>query len=395
MKPVEVQLEKATDRFLKLTAIPGKSGEEKEVAEAIVDILLDAGLDRECITFDEAHKSTRIAGNCGNLIVRLPGKGEGPRTLLSAHMDTVPICLGAEPIVEGGEVRSRGQTGLGADNRSGCAAILTAAVERLTGPKKRLPPAVLLFTVQEEVGLEGARHLDRSKIGEVDRAFNFDGGVVEKVTTGAIGGERMELRVTGIPSHAGAAPEQGVSAIVIASRAIAELYESGWLGKIEKAEGVGTANVGVIHGGLATNVITEEVTLRAEARSHDAAMRERIVFQIRSAFERATEATANVNGQHGKCEFASRVDYESFSLPEDDPSIACLEATLRELGRTPYRAVVDGGLDANWLNLHGIPAVTVGCGQRNIHTAEERLNLPDYHDACRIATQMICTVEDE
>jgi tripeptide aminopeptidase len=142
-------------------------------------------------------------------------------------------------------------------------------------------------TVQEEVGLEGAKALDVSKIGQVDRAFNFDGGTVEKLTTGAIGGERMTIKVTGKPAHAGVAPETGVSAIVIASRAIADLDSKGWLGKVIQADQAGTANVGVINGGDATNVITPEVVLRAEARSHSAEFRTEIVSQIRTAFERA------------------------------------------------------------------------------------------------------------
>jgi tripeptide aminopeptidase len=389
MKEIEVDQEEALDRYLKLTSIEGGSGREKQVAAAIIEILREAGVKESSMMFDGAETRTRIEGNCGNLIVHLPGTGSGPRTMLSAHMDTVPICIGSDPIVEDDKVHSRGKTGLGADDRSGCAAILTAAVQRLRRGVANLDPAVLVFFVQEEIGLEGARHLDVEKLGRVDCAFNFDGGPIEKVTTGAIGGARMEIKLSGIPAHAGAAPEKGASAIVMAAKAIAKLDATGWLGRVENEQGSGTANVGVVNGGEATNVVTPEVCLRAEARSHDAAFRTRIVSEIRAAFEAAAGSTTTAEGKCGECEFKSRVDYEAFRLPEDNPSVVALEAALRTIGREPFRQVAGGGLDANWLNVHGIEAVTVGCGQMNIHTADEQLDLPDYWAACQVATMLI------
>lgn len=389
MTNIEVNTDEALQRFLTITEIPGRSGDEAAVAAKIVELLKAAGLDESAIGWDDAQSRTRIEGNCGNLIVTLPGNGSGQRTLLSAHMDTVPICVGSKPLVEGGEVRSSVPTGLGADDRSGCGAILTAIIERLHHGDDQFPPAVVSFLVQEEIGLEGARHLDVSKIGRVDRAFNFDGGTVEKLTIGAIGGQRMSIKLTGIPAHAGVAPEQGASAIVMASRAIADLDARGWLGKVSHDGQSGTANVGVITGGEATNVVTPEVSLRAEARSHSADMRTRIVAEIRTAFETAASQVTNENGQSGSVEFDSHVDYEAFSLPENHPSVEAAKCAVRLIGREPFAEVSNGGLDANWLFVHGIEAVTLGCGQRNIHTAEERLVISDYLDACRIATWLI------
>lgn len=385
----EVKTDDALDRFLQITAIPGRSGEEADVAAAIVDCLRQAGIKESQIQFDGAENRTRIAGNCGNLIVSLPGNGNGPRTLLSAHMDTVPICVGSQPVVEGPQVRSSAPTGLGADDRAGCCAILTAIIERQLRGEADFPEAVVTFLIQEEIGLEGARHLDVEKVGRVDRAFNFDGGTVEKLTSGAIGGERMTIDLTGIPAHAGVAPEQGVSTIVVASRAIADLAQRGWLGKVVQPDGVGTSNVGVIQGGEATNVITPSLHLKAEARSHDSAFRTRIVDEIRRAFEQAAASETNEAGKCGECKFDSHVDYESFALPEDHPSIVTAKAAIGRIGREAFCEVSNGGVDANWLFKHGIEAVTLGCGQRNIHTADERLEIADYLDACRIATWLL------
>lgn len=389
MTVAEVNRNEAIERFISITRIPGRSGEERNVADKIVELLCEAGLDRSQCHFDGAESRTRLKGNCGNLVVTLPGNRSGTRTMLSAHMDTVPICVGSEPVIEGDRIRSRVETGLGADDRSGCAAILTAAVERLRLGDDRFPPAVVAFFVQEEIGLEGARHLDVSRIGAVDRAFNFDGGTVEKITNGATGGERMEIVVAGIPAHAGVAPETGASAIVMASRAIADLDARGWLGKIEQDGQTGTANVGVIEGGQATNVVTDEVKLKAEARSHDPQMRSRIVSEIRAAFETAATQVTNQDGRGGSITFDSHVDYESFALAADHPSIAAAQTAIEMVGRTPFTQVANGGLDANWLYRHGIEAVTLGCGQREIHSADEYLEIQDYLDACRIARWLI------
>lgn len=389
MTKTEVNTEDALARFLVITEIPGRSGEEADVAAKIVSLLGEAGVQDSQIIFDGAETRTRIKGNCGNMIVTLPGNGSAPRTLLSAHMDTVPICVGSQPVVDGDEVRSGASTGLGADDRGGCGAILTAIIERLRRGDENFPSAVISFLIQEEIGLEGARNLDIDKVGQVDRAFNFDGGTVEKLTTGAIGGERINIRVTGIPAHAGVAPEQGVSAIVIAARAIADLDSRGWLGKVVQDGEMGTANVGVIEGGEATNVITPEVKLRAESRSHNSEFRTRIVSEIRAAFEKAAAEVTNEDGKSGGVEFDSHVDYESFRLPDDHPSVVAAAGAVQEIGREPFCEVSNGGVDANWLFRHGIEAVTLGCGQRNIHTADERLVIPDYLDACRIATWLI------
>ncbi len=389
MSNLEVDTEAALDRFLTITAIPGRSGDEAAVCQKIVELLREAGVQESQIRFDGAESRTRIKGNCSNMIVDLPGNGSGPRTLLSAHMDTVPICVGSQPEVDGDEVRSSAPTGLGADDRGGCGAILTAIVERMRAGDDKFAPAVVSFLIQEEVGLEGARHLDIDAVGRVDRAFNFDGGTVEKLTVGAIGGERMAIKLTGIPAHAGVAPEQGASAIVMASRAIADLDARGWLGRVEQDGKFGTSNVGVFQGGEATNVITPEVLLRAEARSHDPEMRTRIVSEIRQAFEKAANEVTNHEGKCGSVEFESHVDYEAFALPEDHPSIVAASAAVRAIGREPFPEISNGGLDANWLFRHGIEAVTMGCGQRNIHTADETLVIADYLDACRIATALI------
>jgi tripeptide aminopeptidase len=378
-------LARARRTVLDLLAIPGLSGEEKAVADHITKTLRAAGCPAAAIMVDRAHEKTPLKGNCGNLIVKLPGTLKGPRRLFMAHMDTVPVCKGAKPVVAGRFVQSADPaTGLGGDDRAGVGVVLTTALEILR-QKLPHPPLTFLFAIQEEVGLYGARFVKAADLGRPKLAFNFDGGAVEKLTVGATSGHRLDIDIEGVPSHAGVAPEKGVSAIAIASLAIASLVEDGWHGLVEKGGKRGTSNVGVIHAGEATNVVAERARLRAEARSHEAAFRERIVKAIEKAFVAAAKRIKSSDGRTGKVSIAGRLDYEAFRLADDEPCVVAAREAVRMIGLEPRPDISNGGLDANWMAANGIPTVTLGCGQMNIHTTDEQLDLMAYEQACRAA----------
>jgi len=303
-------------------------------------------------------------------------------------MDTVPICVGARPVRRGAAVVSEDpQTGLGGDDRAGCAVILSALVE-IVERKLPHPPLTFFWPVQEEVGLFGARYAPLKLLGRPKLAFNWDGGSAEKIVIGATGGYRVNIVVEGIASHAGAAPEKGVSAIAIASLAIADLFENGWHGAIKKGNRLGTSNVGVIHGGEATNVVTHRVEIKAEARSHDPKFRVRIVREIEKAFERAVKRVKSRDKSRGKVTFDGRLDYESFRLADDEPCVTAAADAVKAIGLKPLLHVSNGGLDANWMAVHGIPTVTLGCGQEEIHTVNESLNIAEFEHACRLALRL-------
>lgn len=390
----EPDLDRAFDLVMELMAIPGRSCEEGRAAEFVVEQLRSAGAPADAIHFDTAHRRTPLAGECGNLVMKLPGTQKGPRRMMSAHLDTVPICVGSKPVARGRFVESADpSTGLGADDRAGVAVVLTAALEIL---RRRLPhpPLTFCWFVQEEIGLQGARLVNRSLLGKPKLAFNWDGGSPRKLTIGATGGYRVEIGIEGVASHAGGAPERGVSAIAVAALAIADLHRGGWHGDVRKGQKHGTSNVGVIHGGEATNVVADRVTVRAEARSHDPAFRKRILGEIEKAFTRAVQEVKNVAGAHGSLDFRSRLDYESFKLPFDEPCVLAAARAVRSIGCEPELAVANGGVDANWLTAHGIPAVTIGCGQLGQHMTTEQLDIEGFREACRIGLRLSTATED-
>jgi tripeptide aminopeptidase len=314
-------LRRAEDLLMALLALPGGSCHETEVLAFIRAKLLEAGAPEASLSLDQAHRRSPAGGEIGNLICKLPGTAGAARRLLMAHADTVPICAGARPVRRGDFiVPADKHTGLGGDDRAGTAVVLATALQILREQRPH-PPLTFFWTVQEELGLHGAQYAGLGALGKPRLAFNFDGGATEKVTIGATGGYRMAIRIDGIASHAGAAPEKGVSAIVIAALAIAELQNGGWHGRIEKDGHCGTSNVGVFHGGDATNVVTPRVEIRAEARSHEPAFRRKIVKAIERAFHDAARRLRNEGGSCGKVRIEGRLDYEAFVLPGDNPSV--------------------------------------------------------------------------
>ena len=289
---------------MEMMAIPGRSGDEAAIMDYIRGKLIEAGVPQSALSFDDANRRTPLGGQVGNLVLKLPGTIRGPRPMLSAHVDTVPICVGSRPVRKGKYIVSANkETGLGADDRSG-ATILLTTVLAILGAKLPHPPLTFLWVVQEEVGLFGARYVKLSKLGKPRLAFNFDGGAANALKIGATGGYRMTIEIEGLASHAGNHPEEGVSAIAIASLAVADLVKCGWHGLVTKDGCDGTSNVGVISGGDATNVVTDHVNIRAEARSHDPKFRQRIVQEIESAFKRAATAVRSINGTCGRVRFA-------------------------------------------------------------------------------------------
>jgi tripeptide aminopeptidase len=374
--------------LLRMLAIPGKSCQERQVIEFITGELKGAGLPDSAVFIDSTPRVSPAGGEIGNLIVKLPGTRRLPRRLLMAHVDTVPLCVGAEPIVDGDRVRSKNpNTALGGDNRSGATVLLNTALTILRD-KLPHPPLTFFWPVQEEIGLYGARFVNISKLGNPKLCFNWDGGDPSTACIGATGDYNLEIDIEGIASHAGVHPEHGVSAIAIASRAIADLHANGWHGLVIKGRRTGSSNVGVIQGGDATNVVTPKLHIRAEVRSHDPKFRLQLVNEFRKAFERAAREVKNSRGQTGRVHFQADLKYESFRLAETEPAVTVALAAIQAVGLKPTTRISNGGLDANWLSSRGLPTVTLGAGQQDVHTTSETLDLASFGYACEIGLKL-------
>jgi tripeptide aminopeptidase len=387
---LSVDPEPAIARLMRFLSVEGITGQEQAIGREVVKALVEVGVPRQAIHFDKAHEVIPLPTQTGNLIVKLPGTRPGSRRLFMTHLDTVPLCAGAQPERRGKKIVPAGKTALGGDNRTGVGTLVTMLATLL---ERKLPhdPLTALFTVREESGLWGARHVNRSDLGDPIMGFNVDGSSPRTITLGAVGAERWQVAITGKASHAGVYPERGISATLVAALALADIYKKGWFGKIKKAGREGTSNIGSIgdadgkSAGVATNVVTDFALVHGEARSHDAKFVRAITAAYREAFETAALKVTDHAGKPARVHFESRLDYHPFCLKPESSVVQKAVTAAQALGWEPTLRSTNGGLDANWLVRHGVPTITFGAGQNNVHTLEEFVQLDDYLDGCRLA----------
>lgn len=387
---LSVEPEAAIQRLVRFLSVEGVTGQEKAIGLEVHKALVEIGVPADRIRFDDANQRIPLPTQTGNLIVDLPGTRSGPRLLFMTHLDTVPICAGARPVRKEDRIVPEGKTGLGGDNRTGVACLVTLA-DALVTRKLPHPPITLLFTVREESGLFGAKHVNLADLKNPAFGFNIDGRTSTEVTIGAVGAERWEVEITGKAAHAGVHPEHGISATVVAALALTEVYRSGWFGKVVQSERQGTSNVGSVGdkqglmAGQATNVVTDFVRITGESRSHDPAFASAITKAYSDAFAKAAAEVKNEEGRTAEVKFESRLDYYPFRLKEDDAVVRHAVRAIEQLGWTATTRIANGGLDANWMVRHGIPTITIGAGQNQIHTIEEFVELAEFVKGCRVA----------
>src|SRR5215813_12145800 len=396
---MSVDTHAATSRLMRFLAVEGVTGKEAAFGRELATALQESGVPAEAIRLDDANTRIPVPTETGNLIVDLPGRGamhNQPRIMFMTHMDTVPLCAGAKPKISGRKIVNEAKTALGGDNRCGCGVLVTLAAE-LEKQKLDHPPITLLFCVREESGLYGARHVKTEELGSPVMAFNYDGGSASNVTIGAVGADRWQVEIFGRASHAGVAPERGISSTMILALALAEVKAGGWFGKVVKGKRAGTSNVGPVAGrdgrpaGDATNVVTDYVHVRGESRSHDAKFFKEITKAHRVAFEKAAKRVKNSEGKSGRVKFKAETDYYPFRMKESLPVVKRAVAAVSAIGGTPTIRAANGGLDANWMVRHGVPTVTFGAGQNNVHTTEEFVDVNEFLAGCRLALALAAT----
>jgi tripeptide aminopeptidase len=348
------------DLFLELCAIPSPPGEERAVADRVTRYLGSLG-----IAVEEDDAGSRIGSSSGNLFTRLPGSdGTGTPLLFCAHLDTVPPGGALEPYVDDdGVVRNAGGTILGADDKAAVVVLLEAA-RRIVADGVPHAGVELLFTPMEEVGLQGARAFDAG--GLVAKAgFVYDQAApIGEIVLGAPYARTIEARFRGRAAHAGMYPEDGRSAIQAAARAIADLR----LGRIDDRS---SANVGLIEGGTARNVVPERCVLQAEARSHDP---ETLAALVREMLETFAYAAAVSD-----CAVETQVSeqFAGYRFGRDDLPVRIAREGLRSAGFEPRETLSGGGADANVFNEAGLPCVNLSNGMAEIHTPDEHIAVAD------------------
>jgi len=365
--------------LVELIKIDSLSRRERDVAMRLKREMAELGA---TVFIDDAGE--KVGGNVGNLIAHFPGTvPNATPLLLSAHMDTVVPGEGIKPIREGDILRTDGRTVLGGDDKSGVA-IICEALRVIK--ENRLPCADVdvVFTICEEAGLIGAKCLDVSRL-RARTGLVLDSDSVGFLFTKAPAANRMEFRVHGLEAHAGVCPEKGINAIQVAAEGIAQMR----LGRIDHET---TANIGVVEGGMAVNIVPNQVILRGEARSHSQEKLDRQTEHMKCCLEEA--AARHVLEMGGKLH-TSRVeanidrDYDRMDVPDSAPIVKLVHAAAKSLNLEVKTLATGGGCDANVLNQKGLVVANLSTGMREIHTVNEWLDLNDLHFSAKIVLEIL------
>ncbi|GIO11774.1 hypothetical protein J19TS2_13290 [Cohnella xylanilytica] len=354
--------ERILNEFMELVRIDSETGHEGEISVVLRGKFEALGLE---VTEDDA--AAAAGHGAGNLFAWLPATAgcEGvPPILFTSHMDTVTPGRGIRPrLDDDGYIRSDGTTILGSDDKAGLAAMLEA-IRVMQEENVPHGPIQFVITVGEESGLFGSRAMSADRL-KAKFGFALDSnGQIGDIATAAPTQAKISIVVRGKSAHAGVNPEDGISAIEVASKAISLMK----LGRIDHET---TANIGKIEGGGPTNVVCDYVKIDAEARS---IAQEKLDRQVASMRE-AAEAAAKEYG--AAVEFESRIVYPSFGFGEDDEVVRIAKAAIAAIGEKPRAFSSGGGSDANVFNGKGVPTVNLAVGYKDIHTTKERIKADD------------------
>lgn len=369
-----INRERLLAEFFELIKIDSPTRNERQVADILKNRLESLGM---VVTEDQAGMA--IDGNCGNVFAYLKGNlPQAPVLLLSAHMDTVDPCLSIEPVLKDGRITSAGATILGADDKAGIAPILEAL---RTIQEQRIPHGDIqvIFNVAEEGGLNGSKNLDKTLL-KADLGFVLDAvGQPGIIILEAPGQDRINVTIKGRASHAGANPEDGISAIVVAAKAIASLQT----GRIDEET---TSNFGTIQGGRATNIVADRVEITCETRSRNTGKLERLTIEMGETFKNSAAemgAVAEVD--------VTRL-YDPFTIMKESEVAILAAQAARSANLTATFEATGGGSDANYYNLYGVPCVVLGMGMQKPHTTDEFIEEEDLYRSASLVMEIIKAV---
>jgi tripeptide aminopeptidase len=347
------------DLFTELAAIPSPSGEERAVADVVSAYLRDCALE-----VDEDDAGAKIGATAGNLYTRLEATAPGTPIFLCAHLDTVPPTARIEPVIDDeGVVRNAAGTILGADDKA-AVAVMLEATRRVLSERRAHAGLELLFTPKEEVGRVGAAAFDESRL-TARHGFVYDQAApIGEVVLGAPYSHSIEVTFRGRASHAGMYPEEGRNAIAAAARAIADL-------RLGRVDDISTANVGVIHGGVAANIVAEQCTFVAEARSHDERRLADLVQEMVESISFAAETS------ECRADVEARKSYRGYRFKREDDVVRVAADALGRAGQDVRFGLSGGAADANIFNERGLQCLNLANGMMDIHTPDERIAVAD------------------
>ena len=377
---LQINRQRLATTFTTLCEIDSPSRKEGRVAAHLKNIF--SALGAETILEDDSASQT--GSDCGNLLVRFSGSIDREPVFFNCHMDTVEPGKGIKVNRQGDIFTSAGATVLGADDKSGIAAFIEVM---RTIQESDIPhgPVEFIFTTCEEIGLLGIKALNfpdmMAKVG-----YALDSTGTDRVIIGAPAANRLVIEIHGISAHAGLNPEKGVNAIQLGAKAIAYLH----LGRLDDES---TANIGLIKGGTATNIIPDSVVIHGEVRSHSEEKLANNTRQIQQTFEQIIEKERKLtkNSSAPSLSFSVNEEYPVMKISADDPVLTRIKAAADELQRELLFTVAGGGSDANIFCSRGRSCAIIGTGMNNVHSTDESIDLNDMVRTAELVLAILMT----
>ena len=365
---IEINRERLAATFTELCRISSPSRREGAVAAYLKQAFTELGAD----ALYEDDSAARTGSESGNLIVRFNGNRPDLEGLFfSCHMDTVEPATGVEVVRTGDIFTSKGNTILGGDDKTGIAAVL----ELLTLLKENNTPHPTLevvITTCEEIGLLGAKHLEYGKL-QTKYGYALDSTGNNHVVIGAPAANKIKVEIKGMAAHAGLCPEAGIYALALAAQALSTIR----MGRLDEES---TCNFGIIEGGVATNIVPEQVILRGEVRSHSSTKLVRYTDEIFNVFQKIVDDwQGNPATGDNRPSVAIEIvdDYPPLTIAENAPVLQRIRKAAGACGKDLRYIVAGGGSDANIFNGFGLPTAIVASGMNKVHTVNEQLDLND------------------
>lgn len=372
-----INRDRLAESFMTLTSIDSVSQHEAKISDEIRRILSPYAGD---IIIDSAGENA--GSDTGNLIAKIKGNIDVPPLILNAHMDTVEPGVGVKPQFNNGVFTSDGTTVLGADDKSAIA-IIIETLHILHENNLPHGPLEIVITICEEIGLLGAKNLDFNLLS-AEYGFALDTADTECIVTRAPAANRFEIIVHGRDAHAGADPENGINAILLASQAISGLT----LGRIDSET---TCNIGVIEAKGATNIVPNLVRIKGEVRSHDEAKLENVTRKIVDTFEKIVSDYRKEfdTGALPRVEIDIENEFNRTFIPDDHPVVLLAQQAAENLGRQVKTKKTGGGSDANVFFGKGIFTGVIGTGMKEIHSVRESIRIEDMEKTVQLLLEII------
>lgn len=364
---IDIDRERLAHQFTTLCEISSPSRQEKPVADYLRRVFTELGAD--FIVEDDSASQT--GSDSGNLIIRFEGSPEQAPIFLGCHMDTVKPGMGVQVERQGDTFRSRGETILGGDDKSGIAPLIEL-IAQIKEKQINHRTIELVFTTCEEIGLLGAKSLDYKHL-QAEFGYALDSTGIDKVIIGAPAANKIRIDVRGTAAHAGINPEAGVNAFVVAAHAITRLK----LGRIDDES---TSNIGIIKGGVATNIVPEHLSLMGEVRSHSMEKLSTYTEEIKTTFLDVIAGWPVPDRDDFRpptVDLKVESEYPVMRLSEDDQVVETVRQAGLSLGREQSFVVAGGGSDANIFNGYGLPTAIIATGMTDVHTTDESADLND------------------